>query len=93
MTNDYILAFIPKGRENAISQRDLALILRVSKRRVRQMIEDSRQHGNPICSDDCGYWIGGRADINRTLKRLYSQVKHMQCTISGLEFALSEVEE
>ena len=93
MTNDYILAFIPKGRENAISNRELALQLKIDKRQVRQIIEDSRQRGNPICSDDCGYWIGGRKDINRTLKRLYSQVKHMQCTIKGLEFALGEVEE
>ncbi len=93
MTNDYILAFIPKGRENAISQRDLALVAQVSKRQARRMVEASRQRGNPICSSDSGYWIGNKADINRTLKRLYSQVKCMQCTIRGLEYALGEVEE
>ena len=90
---DYILAFIPIGKENAISQRNLALASGLSKRRVKRCIEEARQRGNPICSGDCGYWIGNRSDINRTLKRLYSQVKCMQCTIKGLEFALSEVEE
>ena len=93
MTNDYILAFIPKGRDNAISQRDLALVAKVSKRQTRRMIEASRQRGNPICSSDCGYWIGNREDINRTLQRLYSHMKSMQCTIHGLEYSLSEVNE
>ncbi|MGN0174340.1 MAG: hypothetical protein ACI39F_07845 [Acutalibacteraceae bacterium] len=91
--NDYIIAFIPKGKENAISQRNLALVSGLSKRQVKYCVEKLRQRGKPICSGDCGYWIGNRADINKTLKRLYSQVKCMQCTIKGLEFALSEVEE
>lgn len=91
--NDYILGFIPNGKENAISNKQLACRMNVDTRTVRKLVEEARQRGNPICSGDEGYWIGDKEDIKRTLKRLYSQIRMMNCTIKGLEFALSEVDE
>lgn len=91
--NDYILGFIPNGKENAISNKQLAYRMNVDTRTVRKLIEEARQRGNPICSGDEGYWIGDKEDIKRTLKRLYSQIRMMNCTIKGLELALSDVDE
>lgn len=90
---DYIMGYIPKGKQNAISNKELAHRMNTTARVVRKLIEEARQNGEPICSGDEGYWIGDREDIRRTLKRLYSQVKMMRCTIKGLELALSEVDE
>lgn len=92
MTN-YIMGYIPKGNENAISNKELANRMNTDTRTVRHLIEIARQSGEPICSGDEGYWIGNKEDIKRTLKRLYSQVKMMKSTIKGLEFALSEIDE
>lgn len=52
-----LLAFIPKGMQNAIHMRDLAVKLGITERSVRAAVKETREKGITICSLACGYWI------------------------------------
>lgn len=53
-----IIEFIPYGKENAISQEDLANVMRCDKRTVRQAVFNARTKGAVICST-CEGTAGG----------------------------------
>lgn len=64
-----IINFIPYGKENAVSQTDLAIVLDCDKRTVRALIFGARIKGAAICST-CegtagGYYIPLSADEAR----------------------------
>lgn len=52
-----IQKFFPKGRENALHQKELAEILDISPQEVKELAIKGREIGVPILSDSCGYWF------------------------------------
>lgn len=55
-----ITDFIPVGRANALSMRDLALAVNVDERTARELVHRARANGEPICSDcdeNGGYYM------------------------------------
>lgn len=48
---------IPTGRENAIHQAELAKLLNVSPRRVKELVREARGNGVEILSGKQGYWL------------------------------------
>ena len=54
---DYLLALIPKGKENAVSNEALQGLLHQTRREVSQTIHDARMDGMIICSGNQGYYI------------------------------------
>ena len=51
-----LMSFIPLGRDNAISMRTLASLLKICDRDVRRVVLDARLDGELICGDDSGYY-------------------------------------
>lgn len=47
----------PKGRENALHQKELANILDLEPQHIKELAQKGRTYGIPILSDSCGYWI------------------------------------
>ena len=52
-----LLLFIPYGAGNAVSQKTLAQCLKCDERDVRQIIQNARIDGVPICSTQRGYFL------------------------------------
>ena len=56
-----IVDLLPTGKENAISQKQLAAVLNISERELRKRIEFERRNGAVICSstdaDGSGYYL------------------------------------
>lgn len=65
-----ICDFIPTGRENAIRRADLARLVNLPDRQVRQLIEEARKDGALIINeqDGSGYY---QADDLGAMKRQY----------------------
>lgn len=54
--------YIPIGKENAIHQGELAEVVGVSVRKLKEMITDARLEGVMICSNGNGYFIAKNRD-------------------------------
>ena len=53
---------------------------------IREMVNELRSAGVPICSDRNGYYIAkSREELDRTIVQLKSRVKKIQSAIDGLE--------
>ena len=62
------------GEENGISQKDLARILNMNERQLREEVAKEREAGALICSSDRGYYRAkNRAEIENTYNRLRSR--------------------
>lgn len=72
---EILKTFIPKGKENAIHQKELAILLCEHPSRVKKMIQEVRQKGElEICSGPQGYWIAkDEEEIKEFAKRLDRQ--------------------
>lgn len=78
--------FIPTGEANAISNRELAYRAGINERGVRKLVHEARIEGEPICSSDSGYWLAENiAEVDLSLRRIYSQIKQMSKTAHNLE--------
>lgn len=87
--------YIPDGQQNAISQKQLAAVLRCSLRDVRLMVEVARRQGVPICSS-CDGGHGGyympltkpeaRAYIQMQSSRIQSALAARQAAIDALAY-------
>lgn len=78
--------FIPTGEKNAISNRELAYRAGINERGVRKLVHEARIEGEPICSSDSGYWLAENiAEVDLSLRRIYSQIKQMSETAHNLE--------
>ena len=84
---ELLVNFLPTERENAVNQSDISDYLSLSKRNVRQLVQQARHEGYPICSTPYdGYWLSyDEKDIILTNAILYSQVQTLQRTIHDLE--------
>lgn len=70
-----IVEFIPYGMENAVSQQDLCEVTHLSKREVRQAVENARRKNAPICSSCTGNHTGYYLPTNKRECEVYL---HMQ---------------
>ena len=69
----------------ALPGKELATRFNTTRRGVRMVVTRLRQEGYPICSSDNGYWYGKDAeDIEKTARRLESQIHGMSLAIDGL---------
>ena len=80
-----ITDYIPCGRENAISNDDLAVQLDTDKRTARAMVFAARINGDPICST-CkgrrGYYLP--TDANEALIYLRQQIARIKSARAAL---------
>ena len=58
--------YFPKGRENALHQKELAEINEIKPQEVKELAMKGREYGLPILSDSCGYWI---SDDNEEIQK------------------------
>lgn len=69
MSKIEIITVLPVGKENAVSQKQLAAVLGVSERHLRKIIETERQNGKVICSssdaDENGYFLPANVEEAR----------------------------
>ena len=56
-TIDMLRAVIPKGKDNAKHQKELADIMGVSTYIFKKYVQNARRKGMNICSGNEGYWI------------------------------------
>lgn len=73
-----------KGRENAISEGDLAELLCVSPRVIAKMAERERRAGAPICAATSApagpYLAADQAELERYLKSLDRRLREVRLT-------------
>ena len=73
-------------KDNAIVSRALEERLSCKGTMIREMVNELRSAGVPICSDRNGYYIAkSREELDRTIVQLKSRVKKIQSAIDGLE--------
>lgn len=89
---ELLVDFLPTERENAVNQSELSDYLSLSKRNVRQLVQQARHEGYPICSTPYdGYWLSSDAnDISSTIAILRSQVNTLTKTIYDLENCIGD---
>lgn len=89
---ELLVDFLPTERENAVNQSDISDYLSLSKRNVRQLVQQARHEGYPICSTPYdGYWLSSDAnDISSTIAILRSQVNTLTKTIYDLENCIGD---
>lgn len=82
-TDFIVLSAIPKGKENAMFQKDLVSSLGMPKRDFRWSVNHLRLKGVPICSSpECGYWVADTMeDVKEFIKFLNSYVASYMNTI------------
>ena len=95
MSNELIellVDFLPTNRESAVNQSELSDYLRLSKRNVRQLVQQARHEGHPICSTPYdGYWLSSDAkDVFTTTAILRSQADTLIKTIYDLENCIGD---
>lgn len=89
---ELLVDFLSTDRENAVNQSELSDYLSLSKRSVRQLVQQARHEGYPICSTPYdGYWLSSDAnDISSTIAILRSQVNTLTKTIYDLENCIGD---
>ena len=65
-----LLTFIPVGRENGISNKELAFRLGVTPREARRIVHRACCAGVPICGDEFGYYFPGSLYEARRSERI-----------------------
>lgn len=64
------------GHENAIPIKNLAAMLQINERDVRQQVENLRREGFLVCNrqDSAGYYYAANvADVKRQYEQMYSR--------------------
>lgn len=75
-----------QGKDNSAVSRSLEERLGCKGTMIREMVNELRSAGVPICSDGNGYYIAkSRDELDRTIVQLKSRVKKIQSAIDGLE--------
>ena len=74
--------------KNALKGREICTLFNVTSKQVRNIVNDLRQNGEPICSSNYGYWYSkDPEDLEATIARLSAQVVNMEKAIEGLRKA------
>lgn len=79
------------GRDNAIKSKALESIFHCKGIEIRQMVNELRCHGVPICSCNQGYYYSTRtADVRETIKHLEGRASKIKAAQDGMEKYLAE---
>ena len=95
MRNDLerILCAIPKGKDKAIHNEELAKQFGMSIHTIKKYIQDARMQGIPIVSDKSGYWItDDREELKAFIDSMEKQGKKRFKTIKALKRTLNNIE-
>ena len=93
-----ISEFIPVGLANAISNRDLSLMIGTDERKARQLVHQARANGEPICST-CEERIGGYylpCNVNEAriyLRQQNARIKSARAALRGVKKYIKENKE
>ena len=73
------------GKSRAILSRDLQRLFSIDGRNLRRKISSLRQDGDPICSDESGYYYAdNQKEINQTVYRLNGMLTKVSNARTGL---------
>lgn len=85
MSKFNLLDFIPEGKDNHITSRDLESITNLKGSEIRAEVNRLRTAGQPIASDDKGYYIAtNQEELTATIRNLQSRSNAMRRAIEGL---------
>lgn len=80
-----LLDFLPQGKENHITSRELESRTDLKGTRIRAEVNKLRTEGNPIASDANGYYIATTPEeLTATIRNLESRRNAMNRAIEGL---------
>ena len=82
-----IASMLSRGRENAVTSRELSRLLDVSPREVQRFIQRERRSGAPIMSDsEHGYWLAeSREELLNCVAALHLRAGEIHKTARALE--------
>ena len=81
-----IAGFLMRGRENALTARDLERITGNDSRAVRNCIQRERLAGSPIMSGREGFWLASSVeDVLQCERSLWSRIREQMKTARALE--------
>ncbi len=82
------------GGKHAVPSKELEQRFSLDGRSIRRKINQLRQEGHPICSDQNGYYYAGNQhEINKTINRLNGLVTGVSNARTGLLYASPETED
>lgn len=88
-----LLCAIPKGKENAVHNDELAKQFGVSIHTIKKQVQDARNKKIPIVSDSHGYWLtDDRDEIKAFIGSMEKQGKKRLKTIKALKRTLNNIE-
>lgn len=80
-----------KGKDKAITSRSIEATLHCKGTDVRQMVNELRSKGIPICSCQKGYFYAeSKEDIRETVAHLNSRMKSMMAAKAGIMATLKK---
>lgn len=80
-----------KGKENAVKSPDLEAIFYCKGTEIRQMVNECRCRGVPICSGSTGYYYATEEkEIERTIANLSSRIKNIEAARNGLQSLINK---
>ena len=83
-----------KGREKAIQSRSLEKKFQVNNRNIRNIVNALRCDGNPICSDENGYYYAAnKKEVLRSISQLDSRIDKIAEAKNGLAHSLGSFKE
>lgn len=88
-----IMDFIPTGKENRISFRELKVRSGISDdAAVRKEIRKARDRYEPICNDGNGYYIAEKPeDMMHSIRRMGSRISKNIATKKNMEKAMMKM--
>lgn len=83
-----------RGYLRAISSKELEVAFSVSGSQIRKMINALRSDGEPICSDENGYYYADNAkEVHRCINTFRNRINKMDKARQGLVNALENFKE
>ncbi len=74
-----------RGQENAASSRELEAAFHIKGTELRRAVNRLRCGGNPICSDETGYFYAARrSEIRATIAQLSGRIFKIAAAKNGL---------
>ncbi len=84
---------LPTGRNNAVAVCDLTEKMRITERKLREIITEERTAGTVICSSVSGYYLpANRAEIEDFCHFMEKRAKHSFVAIQSARRALGAPE-
>jgi biotin operon repressor len=83
---EILIESLPTDKESAVTQDYLSQAVGVSRRNIRQLVQQARKEGYGVCSSPYrGYWLSTEpADIMETVSILNAQAKTIIDTVDSM---------